>query len=305
MTEPSDILDAHVHLYAPEAAADPAGWGNSRGEPGWVACVAPSGRRSIQGWSTPEALIARMDEAGVSGCVLQGWYWQRQETCELQNAWYLEWARRYPGRLIPFATVQPAAGRGALEAQERSLDAGFRGIGELLPGAQGYTLESPWFLKVVEIAEARRLPLTLHATDPEAGAAAGPATPLGPLVQLARDHPRATFILAHLGGGLAFRGLPAGATLPENLCFDTAAVPLLYDPGVYRRAAGRVGAERILYGSDYPLLVYPRRTRDPGFGLQLADIAASGLGPGERTQILGQTLRRILARGLAPGDKRV
>ena len=25
MTEPSDILDAHVHLYAPEAAADPAG----------------------------------------------------------------------------------------------------------------------------------------------------------------------------------------------------------------------------------------------------------------------------------------
>jgi hypothetical protein len=300
-----DILDAHVHLFAPEAAADPAGWGNSRGETGWVACVAPEGRRSIQGWSTPEALIARMDEAGVAACVLQGWYWQRQETCELQNAWYQDLAKRYPGRLIAFATVQPAAGRRALDDLERSLDAGMKGIGELLPEAQGYTLEDPGFQKVVAIAEARRLPLTLHATDPEAGAAAGPATPLGPLVELARDHPRATFILAHLGGGLSFRGLPGGEAFPENLYFDTAAAPLLYDPGVYRRSADRVGAERILYGSDYPLLVYPRKMRAPGFGLQLAEIASAGLESGERAQILGQSLRRILAQGLAPGGKPV
>jgi hypothetical protein len=303
--ETPEILDAHVHLYAPEAAADPAGWGNSRGEPGWVACVAPVGRRSIQGWSTPEALIAHMDEAGVAACILQGWYWQRQETCELQNAWYREWVARYPGRLIAFASVQPAAGRRALVCLERSLDAGMRGIGELLPQAQGYTLDDPWFLKVVEVAEARRLPITLHATDPEAGAAAGPATPLGPLVGLARDHPKATFILAHLGGGLAFRGLPGGEPLPENLYFDTAAAPLLYDTGVYRRAVDRVGAERILYGSDYPLLVHPRKKREPGFELQLAEIAAAGLGPRERAQVLGQALRRILAQGLAPGDQRV
>jgi predicted TIM-barrel fold metal-dependent hydrolase len=303
--ETPEILDAHVHLYAPEAAADPAGWGNARGEPGWVACVAPAGRRSIQGWSTPERLIANMDEAGVAACILQGWYWQRQETCELQNGWYQEWAKRYPGRLIAFAAVQPAAGSRALGSLERSLDAGMRGIGELLPEAQGYTVEDPWFLKVVEIAEARRLPLTLHATDPEAGAAAGPATPLAPLVGLARDHPGATFILAHLGGGLAFRGPPGGEPFPDNLYFDTAAAPLLYDAGVYRRAADRVGAGRILYGSDYPLLVHPRRTREPGLGLQLAEIAAAGLEPGERAQVLGQTLRRILARGLAPGGKQV
>ena len=298
--ETADVLDGHIHLYGAEAAADPAGWGLAHGEPGWVQCVAPLGRRSIQGWSTPQELIARMDTAHVKACVMLGWYWQSQETCELQNAWYLEWARKYPGRLLPFATVQPAAGRRALDALLRALDLGMLGIGELLPQAQGYTLDDPWFLRVVELAERRRLPLTLHATDPQAGPAAGPPTPLQPLVNLAREHPGAAFILAHFGGGMAFRGLPDGQTLPENLYFDTAASPLLYDPGVYRRAVDRVGAGRIIFGTDYPLLVYPRQTREPGFGLFLEEIAGAGLDPAERRQILGGNLRKLLSPGLAP-----
>ena len=106
-----EIVDAHVHLYGPEASADPAGWGLARGEAAWVECVAPRGRTSIQGWSNPVLLIQHMDRAGIAACVLQGWYWQRQETCELQNGWYLDWCRRFPGRFLPFATVQPAAGQ--------------------------------------------------------------------------------------------------------------------------------------------------------------------------------------------------
>jgi hypothetical protein len=303
--QPDDVLDGHVHLYGAEAAADPEGWGRLRGEPGWVSCVAPAGRRSIQGWSTPEELIERMDEAGIAACVLLGWYWQRQETCELQNAWYLDWARAYPGRLLPFASVQPAAGRRALESLERSLEAGMVGIGELLPQAQGYALGDPWFTRVVELAERRRLPITLHATDPQAGPAAGPATPLGPLVRLAAEHPQATFILAHFGGGLAFSGAWAREPLPGNLYFDTAASPLLYDPGVYRRAVDCVGADRILFGTDYPLLVYPGKTRVPGFGLFLKEISGAGLDPAESRQVLGQNMRRLLSQGLAPGGKPV
>ena len=64
------IVDAHVHVYPAQVAADPAAWGRDRGEPGWTACVAPPGRRSIQGWADPGALIADMDEAGVAACCL-------------------------------------------------------------------------------------------------------------------------------------------------------------------------------------------------------------------------------------------
>jgi predicted TIM-barrel fold metal-dependent hydrolase len=299
------IIDAHVHMYPAEAAAAPSAWGLAHGEPGWVRCVAPEATRSIQGWSDPETLIAHMDEAGVQTAVLLGWYWERQETCELQNGWHAQWTRRHPTRLLAFAAVQPAAGRGALQALERALDCGLRGVGEILPQAQGFTLEDPWWRKVMELASRRRVPVTLHATDPQAGPAAGPKTPLDGYLRLAREYPEATIILAHWGGGMAFRGAPGGEPLPPNLYFDTAASPLQYDPGVFSRAVGRVGARRIVYGSDYPLLLYPKASREPGFRRFLGEIADAGIDPEERARILGSNMRGLLAPGLAPAKKRV
>ena len=299
------IVDAHVHVYAPEVAAAPAEWGLAHGEPAWTRCVAPEGRRAIQGWADPDTLVADMDQAGVEACVMQGWYWERQETCDLQNGWYLEWTRRHPKRLSGFAGVQPAGGRRSLEALERALDAGLRGIGELLPQAQGFGLDDPSFRRVIEMAVERRIPITLHATDPAAGPAAGPRTPLDAYVRLAREHPEATLILAHWGGGMAFNGAPGGEALPPNLYFDTAASPLLYDCGVFRRAVGLVGTGRILYGSDYPLLLHPRVSRAPDFGRFLGEIAGAGLDGDERARILGSNIRRLLSAGLAPAQKRV
>ena len=299
------IVDAHTHLYAAEVAADPEAWGRANGEPGWTRCVAPEGRRSIQGWSDPDTLVADMDRAGVEACVLLGWYWQRQETCDLQNGWYAQWIRRHPGRLFAFATVQPAGGRSSLEALERALDTGLCGVGELLPQAQGFGLGDPAWRRVVELAIGRRIPVTLHATDPSAGPAAGPRTPLDGYVRLAREYPEAILILAHWGGGLAFNGAPGGEPLPPNLYFDTSASPLLYDPGVFRRAVSLVGAGRILYGSDYPLLLHPKVSRTPEFGRFLGEIAGAGLDPADRAQILGSNIRRLLSAGLAPAQKRV
>jgi hypothetical protein len=295
------IVDAHVHAYPTEVAADPGAWGRARGETGWADCVAPEGRRSIQGWADPDALIADMDEAGVDACVMLGWYWERQETCDLQNGWYSEWIRRHPGRLMGFAAVQPAAGPRSIDGLKRALDSGLCGVGESLPQAQGFALDDPLWRQVVETAVSRRVPVTLHATDPGAGPAAGPKTPLGAYVQLAREYPEATLILAHWGGGLALRGLPERERLPANLYFDTAASPLLYDLGAFRRAVDRVGAERILYGSDYPLILYPRESRRPGFKRFLGEIERAGLGVGERAAILGSNIRRLLAQGRAGG----
>jgi predicted TIM-barrel fold metal-dependent hydrolase len=301
----SGVIDAHVHAYPAEVAAGPAAWGAGHGEPGWTRVVAPEGRRSVQGWADPDRLVADMDEARVDACVMLGWYWERQETCDLQNGWYLEWMGRHPKRLIGFATVQPAQGARAVDALERALDSGLCGVGELLPQAQGYALGDRWFRRVMEIAVDRRIPITLHATDPGAGAAAGPATPPEGFIRLAKDYPGAAIILAHWGGGLAFRGAPGGEPLPSNLYFDTAASPLLYGSGVFRQAVGRVGAGNILYGSDYPLILHPRATREPGFGRFLGEIDGAGLDPSEREQVLGSNMRRLLSPGLALAQKRV
>src|SRR6202142_1863462 len=301
---PADgVIDAHVHVYPPEVADNPAAWGAARGEPAWSACVAPPGRRSIQGWADPETLIADMDEAGIAACVMLGWYWERQETCDLQNGWYAQWVRLHPGRLLGFATVPPSAGQRAIDALERALDAGLCGIGELLPPARVPFLEDRWWRRVFETAEARAVPVTLHATDPDAGQAAGPETPLGGFVSMAREFPRVNIIMAHLGGGLAFRD--QHGPLPPNLYFDTAASPLLYDSSVFRRAVDRAGAARVIYGSDYPLILYPRETRKAGFGRFLGELAGAGLTDHERAAILSSNIRRLLAPGLAPVRKRV
>jgi len=288
----SGTIDAHIHMYPPEAAADAAGWGRRMGEPGWTACVAPSGKPSIQGWADVPRLLADMDRAGIEKCVMLGWYWERQETCDLQNTAYAGWIRDHPDRLLAFAAVQPADGQLALDGLKRALDAGLCGVGELLPQAQGFGYDDPWWRRAVEIATERGLPITLHVTDPEAPAAAGPRTPFENYLRLAREYPRTPFILAHWGGGLAFR--PSPHPIPPNLFFDTAASPLLYDPTVFRRAVDHVGVDRLLYGSDYPLRLYPRTAREPDFRRFLGEISNSGLTPAEQEKILGGNIKKLL-----------
>ncbi len=64
-------------------------------------------------------------------------------------------------------------------------------------------------------------------------------------------------------GECGFWRSAAAGPVPGNVFFDTAASPLMYGPEVFRRAVARVGSERILYGSDYPLFLYPRQAREP------------------------------------------
>ncbi len=64
----------------------------------------------------------------------------------------------------------------------------------------------------------------------------------------------------------------------SNTWFDTAATSLLYEQSVYRRVIDLVGAGRILFGSDFPLLG-PRR--------QMRAMMAAPLSELEQAQILG------------------
>ena len=81
----------------------------------------------------------------------------------------------------------------------------------------------------------------------------------------------------------------------HNVYYDTAAVPLLYQTQVYKSVVDIVGAEKILYGSDYPLLLFPKKTRTPGFTKLLSQIKNSGLTASQLDLILGGNIQRILA----------
>ena len=293
------VIDAHIHAYAEDAFAAPAAWARARGEAWWAQCVAPAGRRSLQGWATVDQLLRDMDAAGIDLVVMQGWYWERQATCDLQNSWFIQWQRAHPDRIRAFAAVNPAGGATAREALERALDAGLCGVGELLPQVQGGRLDDDDWGRVFTLAASRGLPVNLHVTDP-LSFAPGPgvkATPLETFIAMLRAHPATRFILAHWGGGLPFYELnPRLKPLFKNVFYDSAASSLLYDTRVFRRVADLVGAERILWGTDYPLLTHPGRTREATFLYDLEDVRGAGaaLTPSELALVLGGNAARLL-----------
>ena len=102
-------------------------------------------------------------------------------------------------------------------------------------------------------------------------------------------------ILAHWGGLLPFHELnPHVRKAFANVWYDAAASPLLYDSRVFRGVVDTVGADKVLYGSDYPLLLYPSRQTEPDFTRFIEEIRGSELTPKEQEKILGDNFTRLI-----------
>lgn len=248
-------------------------------------------------------VLADMDRAGIDCAVIQGEYYRRHESCVAANDRALALCRRHPERFLIFATVQPADDR-ALDEVRRCAAAGAVGIGELNPYAQGFTLDSPAFLRLAETCIDLNLPILLHVNEPVGRYYPGKAvTPLAQYYEFALRYPELTIILAHWGGGLFFYELmPSVRQALRNVWYDTAASPLLYPTAdIFAVALRCVHPRKILFGSDYPLPLYPRVSREPDLFAFLSEIMALDMAPDIRDDLLGHNSARLL--GLMPSDK--
>lgn len=283
-----------MHLYPAEVDRDPAGWAEAQGERHWAVLCTRRRRdgRPVQTLPTLPQLLGAMDVAGVDRAVLLGWYWENPATCVWQNRFYGECIRAHPDRLAAFATLHPAAGRAATLAElRRARDDGLAGVGELSPHSQRHAIDDPVFLEALALAGDLGMPVNLHVTDPDSRPFPGRIeTPLGDFTRLARALPRTTFILAHWGGLLPLRD-PAALAL-DNVYYDTAASPLLYDAGVWQRFVAAVPPERVLFGSDFPLILYPRVSAEAEIGRFVAEAR----GAGATEAVLGGNAARLLGR---------
>jgi predicted TIM-barrel fold metal-dependent hydrolase len=235
--------------------------------------------RPVQSLPSVDELLRTMDAAGVGRAVLLGWYWERAETCAWQNRFYAECVHSHPDRLMAFATVHPEAGREETLAEvRRASDAGLVGLGELSPHSQHYALDDWVFADVLTLAGELGLPVNLHVTDPAGRPYPGRVvTPLADFTKLARAFPQTKFILAHWGGLLPLVDSTANAATLPNVWYDTAASPLLYDAGIWSRALPVCGSDRVIFGSDHPLNLYPNLDDVPGMSRFLAEARAAGV----------------------------
>lgn len=293
------VIDSHVHLYPPEINRDPAGWAEASGERHWAALCTRrrAGGRPVQAFPDAAALLRTMDAAGVDRAVLLGWYWERPETCVRQNRFYAACVRAHPDRLAAFAAVHPGAGAAALDEVWRTRDEGLIGLGELSPHSQHVACDDPRLGAVLALAGELGLPVNLHVTDPASRIYPGRVeTPLEDFVRLARTYPNTRFILAHWAGGLDVRGLP-------NVWVDTAAAPLIYGPSSWNHLGRTVEPERVLFGSDHPLSLYPAAddTAGGGLGAFVAEARrAAGRTDDVRAAVLGGNAARLLGLATLP-----
>ena len=299
------VIDAHIHLFTEAMACDPIGWAAKHSESIWRECVAPPLRPSLQGWPTIEQTLRDMDVAQVERVVLQGWYWQNQESCQIQNRFYAELIHRYPDRFSAFVSLHPTSGPSTMETIDWAMDQGFSGVGEIHPQAQNFSLRDACWQKVMEKIAPWKAPVTLHVTDPRTPYHPGKiATPLEDYLMLARSRPDQDLILAHLGGRLPLlhpNSFKAGDF--PNLYFDCAALPLLYEPEILGQIARITGPEKILFGTDYPLRTFPKQQRDPGFALAIDHLAKSGLSREGLDLVLAGNIRRLLAAPPVPEER--
>jgi len=238
--------------------------------------------------ATAEELLASMDEAGIGLSVVLNVGWASHELCVKTNDYILDSVSRYPTRLVGFCAIQPAAGDAAIAELERCAKAGAKGIGELRSDVQDFDLADKTTMKpLVDAALKHDLIFLTHSSEPVGHEYSGKGS-ITPdiLYYFIMGFPNLKLVCAHWGGGLPFYALmPEVAKSLANVFFDTAATVFLYKPEIFEQVSHIIGSDKILFGSDYPLVSQNR---------VLAQIQASQLPEKDKARILGANAQKLL-----------
>jgi len=245
------IIDFHTHVFPPQLRQNRKDY---LGRDPLFARLYSDPKAKV---ATAEELIASMDEEGIDLSVILNIGWTDHELCQQTNDYIMEAASRYPDRLVGFCAIQPRAGEAAIAEIERCARGGIRGIGELRPDIQGFDLEDEAIMSpVVETAKRHGFVLLTHSSEPVGHEYMGKGS-ITPdiLYRFICRFPQLPIVCAHWGGGLPFYALmPEVKTALKNVFFDTAASPFLYRSEIFKHVAEIVGVDKILFGSDYPLM---------------------------------------------------
>jgi len=305
MSKPLDVVDIHTHLWPPAY-----GPGGDREKKSFG--FSPEIYRKI---TTPAALVEEFDEAGIAlGVVtttIESLFGPDGATepaiIAETNDWLAELARKYPGKLSSFAVVDAWAGDTAAKEAERAL--GTLGLSGLVidSARAGKFLADPAVRPTLEVAARHGVPVFVHPvahpnSDVLIAGAGKNGNSLGrglmngvaflSLLEggLLDAFPDLDFVFATLGIGAivqAARGGKFGRDATghrPNVYFDTMGD----DPRIVRALVDFFGAERILAGTDWPILAALSRDR------LAASLSEAGLSESEQRLIAGGNARRIL-----------
>lgn len=127
------------------------------------------------------------------------------------------------------------------------------------------------------------IPILYHAWYKQTEQGENESTP-AEIADLARRFPKVTIVMAHLTGD-GERGVLDIAGCPNVLIDTSGGQP---EAGLVEYAVRRLGAERVIYGSDWPI-------RD--FGVQVGRVRSAKISEPQRNLILCGNAERLLQKG--------
>jgi predicted TIM-barrel fold metal-dependent hydrolase len=274
------MIDFHVHVTPPEISAN---WQKYAEREPYFAMLQQTPHTKF---AVAEDVVAALTNSGFNHAVIFGFSFRDQGLCRMVNDYVIEKTRQFPDKLSGFMSVSPNAP--GLETEiDRCHNAGLKGIGELYPDGQGFSIdEKKETFTLIGSCLERNLPIILHVNEPVGHHYIGKnKIPLEKVERFIENAQGLRIVLAHWGGGLfLYEAMPE---LREKFCsvyYDTAATPFLYNKAIYGAALTLGLGEKILFGSDFPLLPQSR------YLAQLASMPQL-----EKDRILGGNAEQLLA----------
>ena len=222
----------------------------------------------------PDQMLQAMDAVGIDqSCVFNIFHPDGRTGNDL-TARFLD---RHPDRFIGFAYVSPLMPDRMAPELERAIDRlGMRAI-KIYPSYTPFPLDDPVWDPVYDFAHRRRLVIITHTgIEPTAAPRF--------LSQVAPRFPGARFVAGHSGNVEPCRSqaIRAARTCP-NVYLETCSS--FRSPGVVEELVQKAGAERVLFGSDTPLM-------DPRS--QIGKILTAAISDQAKRQILGENACQLL-----------
>ena len=190
-----------------------------------------------------DELIAKMNSSGIEKAIIcpMGAHIVCRNT--EANDYIGKIVKSYPNRFSGFATVNPWFEEDAVLELQRSIDKWNLSGLKLHPPLQGFQANEKIVFPIIEKAISLNLPIYIHSGTPVC------SLPLQ-ILELARRYPEGKFILGHLGGGDFFLDISLSFAEVSNVYLETS---LTCHPVFVAEAIEKIGAQRVIFGSDSPV----------------------------------------------------
>lgn len=243
-----------MHLTPPDLIKDYKKIFNK--EPYWALLAESKNNR----FATAEDLIFNLDEGGFDKGICFGFSFKDLGLCQYVNDYTIEMTKKYPHRLIGHMAISPKAPGAVLEAR-RCFEAGLTGVGELFLSGQGVDpYDKRDLAPLMDFCKSQNLVVNIHSNEPVGHYYPGKVH-VHPeeIASVAMHFPDNKIVAAHFGGGLPFYELmkEMRQTL-KNVYYDTAVAVYLYDPSIFKVLESLGVLDKILFGSDGPLVSIKR-----------------------------------------------